>query len=137
MKVDEAGTPERFRYCDLKEAFTPRSVYGSSIRALIRAGAARPAKAGDFRKEIARVMRRTGFSDTAAASGYTTGIAVGEGHGWTVGLRSHAAATELPQGGDRSRSCAAVRCSRIIIGPPRRGHRHTPSCLTPGSRRAS
>jgi hypothetical protein len=32
IEVDTPSAPERFRYCDLKEAFTSLALYGDSIR---------------------------------------------------------------------------------------------------------
>jgi hypothetical protein len=44
MEVEKPAAPERFRYCDLKEAFMARSPYGDSIGCVTRTREARRAE---------------------------------------------------------------------------------------------
>jgi hypothetical protein len=53
MEVEKPAAPERFRYCDLKEAFRERAPYGDSIGCVTMTREALRGEAGRFRRKMA------------------------------------------------------------------------------------
>ena len=134
MEVDRASAPERFRYCDLKEAVTSTAPYGCSIADHVD-GRTRQSIVDYIPK--AESDAKAGLTGGAVAQDKPVSVLLKLVDFSTVCVRFHATATRQAEGGERRRSCTAVRRSSNCIGPPQCGHCHSPSCWIAGCRFAS